>query len=307
MTELIRLALPLSIALTVFAFGVVTRREDGWYLRHHPGLALRSFLAIDVVMPMVAVAIAVALRLEPSLEVALVALSASPVSPLVPRKEVAAGGRDSYAVALLFGSALFAAPFVTLAIHLLGRAFGRELTVPLMVVLNAVVVTVLGPLVAAVVARALVPRDLLSRMAPYVRRVATVLLALAFLPILAHAVRDVPFLIGNGSLGAIGILVFAGLVAGHLLGGPEPRDRTVLAFSAATRHPAVAIAIGAAVAPRQEHVTTSVLLYLVISSIVSTLYVHWLGREKRHRPPSRPLLRLDPHHVRSPHIRPRKP
>jgi bile acid:Na+ symporter, BASS family len=309
LAELIRLALPLSIALTVFAFGLVARREDGWSLRRHRWLGLKSLLALDVVMPLLAVGIAAAARLEPSLEVALVALSVSPVSPLVPRKEVAAGGRDNYAVALLFGSALFAGPFLTLAIHLLGEAFEREVTVPLMVVLNTVLVTVLGPLIAAVVARALVPHDLLSRMAPAVRRVATVLLVLAFLPVALVAARDVPFLIGNGSLAAIGALVLGGLVAGHLLGGPARSDRTVLAFSTATRHPAVAIAIGTAAAPEEEHLTTAVILYVVVSSIASTLYVAWSERTKKHpRPRSSPIPLGAGNPTDSPgSLRPRKP
>ena len=69
-----------------------------------------------------------------------------------------------------------------------------------------------------------------------------------------------PLVIGNGSLAAIVAFVFIGLAAGHLLGGPEPANRTVLAFTTSSRHPGIAIAIASANFPGQKLVFAVILL-----------------------------------------------
>ena len=67
------------------------------------------------------------------------------------------------------------------------------------------------------------------------------------------------------------MLVFAGvgLAAGHLLGGPDPENRTVLALSTATRHPGVAIALAAANFPDQKLGPAAVFLYLLVSAVAT--------------------------------------
>jgi BASS family bile acid:Na+ symporter len=54
-------------------------------------------------------------------------------------------------------------------------------------------------------------------------------------------------LVGNGTILALGAFTLAGLAAGHLLGGPNRDDCTVLALATASRHPGVALAIASAV------------------------------------------------------------
>jgi BASS family bile acid:Na+ symporter len=85
-------------------------------------------------------------------------------------------------------------------------------------------------------------------------------------------------LVGNGTLLAMVLLVLVGLAAGHLLGGPDPEDRTVLALSTATRHPAIAIAIAHANFPDQKLAPAAVLLYVVVSVIAGMPYLKWAKR-----------------------------
>ena len=84
--------------------------------------------------------------------------------------------------------------------------------------------------------------------------------------------------IGNGHVIAIAAFVAIGLIVGHLLGGPDPRDRVVLALATASRHPGVALAIAAANFPQEKGVMGAILLYLVISLIVSVAYLAWRRR-----------------------------
>ena len=58
-----------------------------------------------------------------------------------------------------------------------------------------------------------------------------------------------------------------------LLGGPEPHDRPVLALAASSRHPGVALAVGAAIVPGEMLVVAAVLLALLVESLVSAVYV----------------------------------
>jgi BASS family bile acid:Na+ symporter len=116
-------------------------------------------------------------------------------------------------------------------------------------------------------------------MAKPVSLVATVLLFAGVLPILFTAWPAIVSLIGNGTVLAIAAFVLAGLAVGHLLGGPDPEDRTVLAFSTAFRHPGVAIAIASANFPGQKLVPAAVVMYLVVSAVVSIPILAWRRRQ----------------------------
>jgi BASS family bile acid:Na+ symporter len=82
-------------------------------------------------------------------------------------------------------------------------------------------------------------------------------------------------LLGKGTLAAFAAFIVAGLVAGHLLGGPASRDRPVLALATAMRHPGMAIAIATATFPQQKLATPAVLLYLIMSFLLTAPYLAW--------------------------------
>jgi BASS family bile acid:Na+ symporter len=88
-------------------------------------------------------------------------------------------------------------------------------------------------------------------------------------------------LIGDGSLLAIVAFVAVGLAIGHLLGGPDPDDRTTFALATATRHPGVALVIAAGIFPGGTLVAPALMLYLLVTAIASAPYVMW--RKRRHR------------------------
>lgn len=59
-------------------------------------------------------------------------------------------------------------------------------------------------------------------------------------------------LIDSGTLAAITAFILAGLAAGHLLGGPKPENRTVLALATVSSHPAVALTTANASFPERS-------------------------------------------------------
>jgi BASS family bile acid:Na+ symporter len=237
-------------------------------------LLLRSLLAMNVIMPIVAAMLAKVFGLREAVGAALILLAVSPVPPILPTKEIKAGGRQSYVVELLATSSLVAIVFVPVAIELLGRVFGRKVHVPMGTVAWAVTTSVLVPLTAGVIVRML-SRSLAERIAGPISQVATVLLVVAFIPVLIAAWPKLLAQIGDFTLVTITLLVVAGLVAGHALGGPRPDDRTALALSTASRHPGVAIAVASVIAPHEQAVVTAVLLAFLVSTLATVPYVRW--------------------------------
>ena len=80
----------MSIFLTVFGFGLQTTRGDLAAPFRRPGVLATSLVAMFGVMPMVAVTLSLLFHLHPTVEIALVALSVSPMPPLLANREVKA-------------------------------------------------------------------------------------------------------------------------------------------------------------------------------------------------------------------------
>ena len=104
------------------------------------------------------------------------------------------------------------------------------------------------------------------------------LLLVIFIPVVAMKRSTLAALAGNFTVVAVLLFIAVGLVVGHLLGSPDPDNRTALALATATRHPDVAIAVLHAVLPAAEDVVPVVLLYLVIGIVASVPYVKWRTR-----------------------------
>lgn len=262
--------------LNVFVLGLRSSPQDATYLFRRPGQLFRSLLSMNVVMPLFAAAMIAVFDLHPALKVALITLAVSPIPPMLPKKALKAGGGASYTIGLLVAAALLAIVFVPLAVDLMGRAFARPGHMTLWAVALVVAMTVLVPLAVGLLVRRMAPA-LAERIAKPISLVASVLL-ISVLPILFTAMPTVVSLIGNGTLVAIVAFVFVGLAAGHLLGGPEPDDRTVLALTTSSRHPGVAIAIASANFPGEKLVVAAILLYLLVNAVVSIPYRTWCRR-----------------------------
>jgi BASS family bile acid:Na+ symporter len=278
LASLIPLVVKVSILLTVFALGLQVSIEDVLSLLRRPSLLLRSLLAMNVVMPLLAVGLAAAFKFHPAVEIALVALALSPVPPVLPKKELKAGGSSSYGFGLLVIAGLFAIVFVPLALEVVGRVFSVPVHLSPGQVAQIILLTVLAPLGLGLLVKSVAP-TLAERIAKPISLVATVLLVAGVLPILFTKWPAMASLIGNGTLAAIVVFILVGLATGHLLGGPDPADRTVLALSTASRHPGVALAIASANFPEQKLVLPAVLLYLITGAILSIPYSKWRRRE----------------------------
>jgi BASS family bile acid:Na+ symporter len=279
MATLLPLLLKTSLALLVFSLGLGATLQDTTHLFRRPGQLTRALVAMFVVMPVTALFLARALDPPAAVKIALVALALSPLPPTFSRKALKQGGRLSYVAGLLVAATLLAVPLIPLSLELIERNRDMPLQMQPAAVLALVLWSLLLPLLAGIVARKVAPA-FAERASGPISTVAFAVLVLGVIPILIRVWPAMVSLVGNGTLLAMVLLVLVGLAAGHILGGPDPEDRTVLALSTATRHPAIAIAIAHANFPDQKLAPAAVLLYVLVSVIASMPYLRWTKRHQ---------------------------
>ena len=282
---LIPIVLKASVLLNVFAIGLRASAQDATYLFRRPRKLASALLAMNVLMPVLAVAMVTVLDLDPAVNIALVALSVSPIPPLLPKKQVKAGGTASYAIGLLVAIGLLSIIFVPLAMEIIERVLEVPLQMSATSLATLIFMTVLLPIGLGAAVHRFVP-SVASRLVKPITLIAGIGLLACVAAILFVAAPMIWALMGNGTGIALAAFVSVGLAIGHLLGGPETEDRSALAISTASRHPGIAIAIAQTNFPEQKLALAAVLLYLLVNAVVSIPYQAWARRRKpaRDRP-----------------------
>ena len=266
------LTLQLSIVCIVFSLGLMSTIADLLFLWRRPGLLLRSLVAMLVVMPVVAVGLTEWLDVRNTSEIALIAMAISPMPPLLPRREVKAGGLQPYAVSLLATLALLAIVTIPLSVEVLAAYYRKPLTTPASAIARLAFISVLLPLVAGIAVRAWTTVGV--RLARPASQLGTLLLVTGSVLLLWGTWRGIWSVIGDGTVFMVAAFVAVGLVVGRLLGGPDPRQATVLGLSTACRHPAITLSIASANFPNERFGPT-VILYLLVGLVLLTPYVRW--------------------------------
>jgi BASS family bile acid:Na+ symporter len=279
------LGIKVSLALTVLAAGMRARSGDAFWLFRRPSLLARTIIAMNVMMPLVAILMVSLLGLNPAVKVALVALSMSPVPPVLPRRSINSGGAASYTIGLLVAVSILSVGLVPFTAWAIGRLFATPVRVDPRDILALAAELILVPLFLGVLLRRFVPA-FAERMAKPTDAVATWLLRIAIVPVFVVSWPAIRELLGNGSLLAMLVMALTGLAIGHYVGGPEDDNRIVLALATALRHPAVASAVGQTAFPDNEMLRAAALLAVVVSAVATLPYAGWAERhlwERRHR------------------------
>lgn len=276
---LIPIVLKASILLNVFTIGLRASPHDASYLFRRPAELIRALLAMNLLMPLFAFALVSLFDLNPAVRIALVALSVSPIPPLLPKKIAKAGGADSYGIGLLIAVGLLSIIFVPLAMEIIERVLKVPLQMSAASIASLIFMTVLLPIGLGIAVHSLVPA-LAERVAKPVSQIAIMVLLACVIAILVSAAPAIWTLAGNGTVMALAAFVLFGLAIGHVLGGPVPENRTALALSTASRHPGIALALAQANFPEQKLATAAVLLYLVVNAVIAIPYLSWThGRQ----------------------------
>jgi BASS family bile acid:Na+ symporter len=276
-TGVILLLLKTSIVLSVFAIGLKATLADATFLLRRPEQLGRAFLSMNVLMPLVALAVGAPFDLHPAVKIALVVIAVSPTPPVFPKQALKAGGTEAYTIGLLVAAAVVSVVIIPLSMEMIHRITGISLAMRPDSVAVLVLSTILAPLVAGIVVRRLWSA-VADRAAGPVAVLSSGLLIASALPIMIGLARTVLSLVTDGTILGFGGFALAGLFIGHVLGGPEPADRPVLALATTSRHPAVAMAIAHTNFPDQRLAGVAVFLYIVLAGILCGLYLSWVGR-----------------------------
>lgn len=273
--NILTLALLLGVVLLVVAIGLQARLERPLLLLERPGLALRAMVAMYLLQPAFVLLLIWMLPLPPTVSAVLLGFAVSPVLPPWARKATSVGGRSDAVIGLQLLSSGVALLIIPLMIGLVCRLFAVQTSLDPLAVEVVLLVTVAAPLALGMALARLAPGSA-PRFATQAERVGGVLLlgGGAFLLVLQGPAMLAA--IGQGTLAAIAAVVVFGLLGGHLLGGPDPGDRGVLATAMVNRHPAIALllASGSGQQP-QAAVIATVLLTLLVALVLSIPYERW--------------------------------
>jgi BASS family bile acid:Na+ symporter len=280
--DLVPLFVQLSLTLIVGSVGIRSEWRDLRSALGQPAFLLRGIVAVNVIVPLAAILIVLALPIDHPVKQGIVIMAVSPLAPLIPGRLLKAGTDASVAVGLYFWLLVLAVIIVPASVALLAAVTATNVFLPMGKIAWLVLSSVLAPLVGGMAIASLMPRQ-----APMLAKVAgavgNVMLLLFVAAILYSAGGEMIALAGDGTLLACIVTVVAALVGGHVLGGPEPRNRVALGIAAATRHPGIAIMIAGS-ALNDRRVTVAVILFLFVGVIVSAIYQAWaMKRITAHR------------------------
>ena len=272
---ILNLTLFLGIVLLVVAIGIRARLEDPLLLLHEPVLAVRAMVAMYVVLPAFVMLLVWLLPLQTGVGAVLLGFAVSPVLPPWAPKGAAAGGKADYVIGLQLlstGAALVVAPLMAWIAY---RAFGVAAPFDPMAMVIVLLATVVVPLAIGMGITRFQPGPA-PRVAALANRAGGVLLGLGVVVLLIVHGGAILGAIGQFTLFAIVAVVLAGLLVGHLFGGPDPGNRGALASATVLRHPAIALLLATGVFPGHEAtVMGAVLLYLLTALLLNVPYERW--------------------------------
>ena len=280
---LIPLLITVSLSGLVLAVGLNAGRGDLSYLIHRPAQLLKAVLAVIVIPPAAAGAIiAMMTPLEPVVKAGIMLMAISPVPPLVPGKELSVGGRKEYAYGLYAAMVLLTIVSVPAVLALATTMAGRNDFVSVASIARTVGLGVILPLAIGVVVREIAP-VFAARVWRLIYQISMVLVLLAFVPVLVQAWPALAALIGDGTVVAMAAVTVIAIIGGHLLGGPDPRDRATLAIASSVRHPGIAMSIAGA-SFQDPRVSAAVLLFMLVGIVAAAPYTVWIKRSRLNRP-----------------------
>ena len=277
LVAILKLGMVLSIVVSLFALALRAKIGDLAYLGTHWRRGIGAFVAMFVIVPVAAILMVRLFEMNRAVEIALIAIAFSPLPPILPGKQLKAGGNACYVTGLLFGATLASIVVAPLGVALVARIFGIDAAITAKDVAMPLAITVLLPIVLGLVL-APVLGGAVDKVSDVARKLGAAVLLVSVLGLLIIVAPARWGLVGDGTLLAFAVIAAIGFGAGYLLGGPNPGDRAALALAASSRHPGAAIAIASHALTDSTLVPAAVLLSMVVSTIVGIPLMRMLDR-----------------------------
>jgi BASS family bile acid:Na+ symporter len=264
----------------MFSLGVGLPLEGFSCWQQNRGLILRALVGTCVLVPLTALLLLMwspTLALPQPARFAIALMAVCPSAPLLMRKAAKQGGDRSLAALLQVAAALLAIVSIPLLGLLFTRLFGvAGWAIQPRHVAGQVALAQLLPLVLGLLLRRFAPR-LAKRIELPLDRIANVLLLTLVLLLLVKAGPLLMTYVGANAvaLPVMAAMVLFSLALGYGLADPDPRQRVTLALVTSMRNPGLALLLASTHAPGVPAVKLGILVYLVITIILSIPFLRW--------------------------------
>jgi BASS family bile acid:Na+ symporter len=254
-------------------------------LWRRPAQLGRDLLAILIVVPAWVLVLVLVLPVSPlvrgGLIISTLAVGIGPVAAMKRMGPTAPSAREALDLNIIV--LVVSLAFVPIAFALLALLLRADVHLGVGTVAKVVLGRALIPLLLGLGAARLVPR-LAASVGPWLGKIVNIaLLVLVVVAILATWRQ----LAAIGWVGWIVCLAAAGgaIVIGHLLGGPDPNTRGVVAAASVMRFPALGLAL-ASVTRAGPRLIPVVIVYVLAAFLALILYGALVGAWRRRRPAS---------------------
>jgi bile acid:Na+ symporter, BASS family len=280
--EVFRVLLAVVIPLAAFTTGLRAPKPEAGEARlwQRPGQLSRDLLAVLILVPLWVLLLVFIMPVSPvvraGLLIAALAVGIGPAASMQRMGGATHAAREALDLNLVV--LVISLLFVPVGFAALASLFHRDLEISVWAVAKVVLGRALLPLLLGLGVARLWPRFAASA-APRLMKIVTIVLLAVLVLALAATWKHL------AAVGAIGWLTAAAaalgaVVIGHLLGGPNPEDRGVVAAASVMRFPALALAL-AAVPPRGKEMIPVVLVYVLAAFLILAAYGAFMARRRR--------------------------
>lgn len=278
-TSSLNAAFSLAFVVTsMFGLGLGLTVRDLLAPLRNAGLVIAALAISFVLLPAVAWLLALVLPIAPDLGIGLILMSAVAGAPLVIKAAQLARGDAAVAASLVTLQVIATVVYLPLALPRLVPGIEVDATsiaLPLFL-------QVLLPLAAGLLMK--VRYDEEAEMTRVVMaEISNISLGLMLILNLANIPRVLD-LLGSGAIASTLAIILVGLVAGYLLGGPDPQVRRTLALASAQRNYAAAFVIAQGSFASQPNVFLMLLAASLISMGVVLVVAGEFGRRAERTP-----------------------
>jgi len=246
---------------------------------------VRIIAAMFIGVPLLAVVLVKMSSAPMGMKVSIILLAVAAVAPLLPRKLLKLGVGADFADSLAVVTMILAIPLVPITVKILGAMFGRDMVVPPASVATTLASTFLVPFAFGMALKSMLGERAL-RIGEWANTISNITLAGIVLLLVGAQFGTILPLMWQ-SLPLIVTFAVGALLIGHVLGGPDPGERTALAIATVTRHPGLALFMATSSFPSLK-VLPPILSVIVGCVVVSIPYTAWrkriLAKRTDHRP-----------------------
>ncbi|CAD5979796.1 Putative sodium dependent transporter [Planktothrix tepida] len=270
----------LTLFVLMFSMAIHWKIEDVVWIWKQPSLLLRSLLSVLIAVPLLGALTVFIPGLTVAQRIGIGAMIACPGAPMIPFKSIKAGGQPKFIASLQFTVCVLAIVSIPLTAAILSQFYPNQAWLSPQDIANQVLFAQVLPMGIGVLLAQYVPQLAEDWVEP-VNKIAKLMLLLALIILLAVSLEKV---LNAGFIAylVMGLLSIASLVCGHVLGGPKPETRTVLAYATATRNAGLAVLLVSLNFPNLDFIKSGIIdtliTYALIAAIVSIPYTAWRKR-----------------------------